>query len=89
MQGRGKIQKKRVYPTSKGREPKGSTSKIGTSKDLTIVDGVEHHLKDHCECYTTPYNKSPFPGAFPVTMSTTTNRDTLQYESTGVRHDMT
>jgi len=39
--------------------------------------------------YTTPYNESPFLGALLVTMSTTTNRDTLQYELKGVRHDRT
>ena len=42
-----------------------------------------------CEGYTTPYNKSPFPGALLTMMSTTTNRDTLQYESMGGRHDRT
>ena len=42
-----------------------------------------------CEGYTTPYNESPFPGGLLATMSTTTNRDTLQYESMGVRHDRT
>jgi len=40
-----------------------------------------------CEGYTTPYNESPFPRVLLAMMSTTTNRDTLQYKSTGVRHD--
>ena len=31
----------------KGNEAKGLTSKIGPSKDLIIIDGVENHLKDH------------------------------------------
>jgi len=37
----------------------------------------------------TPIYESPFPGALLAMMSTTTNRDTLQYESMGVKHDRT
>jgi len=47
LQGRGKTQKKRGCPISKGKEAKGSISKIGPSKDLIFVDGVEHQLEDH------------------------------------------
>jgi len=42
-----------------------------------------------CEGYTTPYKESPLPGVLLAMMSTTTNKDTLQYESMGVRHDRT
>ena len=30
------------------------------------------HWKGYCEGYTTPYNKSPFPGVLLVMMATTT-----------------
>ena len=46
-------------------------------------------LIDDCEGYTTPDNESPFQGELPAMISTTTNRDTLQYKSMGVRHDRT
>ena len=56
--------------------------------ELEAKEPCFHGPTTNCEGHTTPYNESPFSGVLPAMMSTTTNRDTLQYESMGVIHDV-
>jgi len=45
----------------------------GLSEHAFLSFEVELMLvEDVCDGYPTPYNESPFPGALPVTMATTT-----------------
>jgi len=61
------------------------TSSEAAMSEVSIGQFMMGYMREiECEGYTTPYNESPLPGVLLVTMSTTTNRDTLQYESTGI-----
>jgi len=46
LQGKGKPQRRRDYPVSKGKETKGPKLKAGPSRDTTIMDSVKHWLED-------------------------------------------